>query len=71
MTSITSTLSEMDVQLVEVSAAAVEITESGDKPSLGVPLPIISIDSDVFWECCNVMTDDDNGCGLSANRKNA
>lgn len=65
LTSITSTLSEMLVQLVEVIAGAVdEMTESGDSASLDVEFLITSIDSDVFWECCNVSMDGDdvNGC---------
>lgn len=64
MLSITSTLSEIDVQLAEVSAGPVDMTESGDRASLGVPSLMTSIDSDVtdLWECCNVITDGDEGC---------
>lgn len=56
----------MLVQLVEVIAGAVidEMAESGDCISLDVVSLSTSIDSDVFWECCNVSMDGDdvNAC---------
>lgn len=62
-TSITSTLSEIDVQLVEVNPGVVDITESGDNTSLDAVASLMtSIDSEVFWECCNVIMDGDGDC---------
>lgn len=62
LASITSTLSEMDVQLADVCTGAVEMTESGDRASHDVTSFIISMESDVLWECCNVIMDGDDGC---------
>lgn len=70
LSSIISTLSEIDGQLAGVNAVAVEITESGEINSLLVVVGVsvvsmTSIDSDGVWECCRVVQDDDETTGKS------